>query len=176
MKTARTREIKGYLRKTTENSHHDIRITFPAPYLKIDWIISRLPNKVNYFKLNGKKTKAITRIEQELRMKYEKCKIVCNFVNIENKAKNTSKTKKMNWPGNKNKKIKNKVEYDGEEDDKTREEKSKKWKNLSQILIPPMKVYITVVQMPAETTIGIRITTMITTMERRERPTWKPTR
>ena len=61
----------------------------PSPPLVkgINGIVSRLSKKVNYSALNGKKTKAITPIEQELRMKYWKWKIVCNFVKIENKAK-----------------------------------------------------------------------------------------
>ena len=77
----------------------------PSPPLikGIDGIVSRHPNEVNYFTLNGKKTKAITRIEQELRMKYGKYKIVCNFAKIKNKAKDTSQTKNLNRPGNQSK-------------------------------------------------------------------------
>ena len=69
----------------------------------MDGIVSRSPKEVNYSTLNRKKSKAITWIEQELKMKYRKCKIFSNLVKIGNKAKKTSKTKILNQPGNKNK-------------------------------------------------------------------------
>ena len=93
------------------------------PLIKwIDWIVSRPPNKVSYLTLYGKKIKAIARIEQELRMKCRKCKICYDYVDIENKAKNISKTIKLNRPGNenKNKSTKSNIEDDGEEDGVTR--------------------------------------------------------
>lgn len=50
----------------------------PALIKEIGRILSRPPNKVNYFTLNGKKTKAVTQIEQELKMKDKKYKIFGN--------------------------------------------------------------------------------------------------
>ena len=55
--------------------------------------------------LNRKKSKAITWIEQELKMKYRKCKIFSNLVKIGNKAKKTSKTKILNQPDKKGDKM-----------------------------------------------------------------------
>ena len=58
------------------------------PLIKvIDTIVSKPPNEVNYSTLNGKKMKAVTRIEQELKRKYGKCKIFGNYVKYENKEK-----------------------------------------------------------------------------------------
>ena len=132
----------------------------PSPPLikGIDGIVSRSPNEVNYSTLNGKKTKATTRIEQELRMKYGKYKIVYNSVKIENKANNTSKTKILNRPSNKNKnkQRKNKVDYDGEEDGVTRVAQSKKYENMKLNTDTTNDSIYTTAQVPAISTMEKR--------------------
>ena len=73
------------------------------------------------------------------------------------KEKCTGKIENLMEPGdgNENELTKTKVEYDGEENEETGEQQLRNEKIRSQllILIPPMTVYVTSTQVPAETTL-----------------------
>ena len=83
-------------------------------------------------------------------------------------GKYTGKIENLMEPGdeNENKMIKNKVEYDGEEGGETREPQRQKCGK--SILIPMTRYVVIAAQVPAETTITVKIITMITRMERRK--------
>ena len=141
------------------------------PLIKgIDGIVSRSPNEVNYSILNGKRMQTGKPPENKIQRKYKKYGISGNMAKYVKQEENAGKNGNLMKPGKENETelIKTDVESVGEDVGTTREKNDRNGKIRSQILItPPITVY-TAAQVPLETTMTIKITTMITTMERRK--------
>ena len=88
----------------------------PSPPLikKIDEIVSRPPNEVNYFALNGKRTETGKHPENETPRKFKKSGNMAKYVK---QAGNAGKNGNLREPGNQNKikLMKTHEESDGED-------------------------------------------------------------